>query len=503
MHKLSWLNDPQKTLRPQFTRLVKEELFPKFKMRWGEEAILVSIDQKGRIAHTNAMHMILTWAPHYIQENTIGVQRLYNITPLVAKEVIEGTSGVNRVVSEIDEMISDFLRDIGGRIYEWAHLVESKIREVQGQSTPYHSDMEKDLWQQETTWSLHLLAPKFQSYQLIRELINDWTIMSQPTMTLSTLSNQSIDESAIREQVLSTDNHDVLELTKCVVELKQCPYYSPPPSVILALPMATYWIATTLINVSAACACVAHFKYGVKIFRVHHQNELQELTALIAKILATFSPELGEHRQQDMAPDQVAYGHRPRKQPPTNSPSTNFLSAGPARYRSTPFAFFLGFCAPVPLCFSAPASRVCFGPMSDRAGPSASRASTRVRQSCACAQFVLWRGSVPLLRPPRFGGVALSPAFLLAPCSLSLLPPWCVSLFPGSCLLPFFYPFLPFVCFTRSVPFALPAFVCAGPTLSPRLLLLRSLPLRWLLVPLLFAFLPPVFSLFPLLPSLA
>nr|GLL47201.1 uncharacterized protein LOC109150526 [Ipomoea trifida] len=437
----SRLNDPQKTLRPQFTRLVKEELFPKFKMRWGEEAILVSIDQKGRIAHPNAMHMILTWAPHYIQENTIGVQRLYNITPLVEKEVIEGTSGVNGVVSEIDEMISDFLRDIGGRINEWAQLVESKIREVQDQSTPYHSDREKDLWQQETTWSLHLLAPKFQSYQLIAELINDWTIISQPTMTLSTQSNQSIDESVIREQVLSTDNHDgrhfntnfilsdvekilrlgmgtteevmveklnqvvelnniyeqlsyhirqvsieivsglnaksanqqhsttigvlrklcwyswedkmvlmlaafsiiygeyilldsrlckgvpklgglakklgsliqnnlaetpssyiqkvvmdclnsVLELTKCVVELKQCPYYSPPPSVILALPMATYWIATTLINVSAACACVAHFK-------VHHQNELEELTALIVKILATFSPELAKKKAEE------------------------------------------------------------------------------------------------------------------------------------------------------------------------------------------------------------
>nr|GLL46653.1 protein SIEVE ELEMENT OCCLUSION B-like [Ipomoea trifida] len=80
--------------------------------------------------------------------------------------------------------------------------------------------------------------------------------------------------------------NSVLELTKCVVELKQCPYYSPPPSILLALPMATYWIAATLINASAACAGDVHFK-------VHHQNELEELTALIAKILATFSPELG------------------------------------------------------------------------------------------------------------------------------------------------------------------------------------------------------------------
>nr|GLL47200.1 protein SIEVE ELEMENT OCCLUSION B-like [Ipomoea trifida] len=81
--------------------------------------------------------------------------------------------------------------------------------------------------------------------------------------------------------------NSVLELTKCVVELKQCPYYSPPPSVILALPMATYCIATTLINVSTACAC------DTQHFKVHHQNELKEKTALIAKILATFSPELG------------------------------------------------------------------------------------------------------------------------------------------------------------------------------------------------------------------
>nr|GMD93567.1 protein SIEVE ELEMENT OCCLUSION B-like [Ipomoea batatas] len=42
------------------------------------------------------------------------------------------------------------------------------------ESTPYHSDREKELWQQETTWSLHLLAPKFRSYQAIGELINVW-----------------------------------------------------------------------------------------------------------------------------------------------------------------------------------------------------------------------------------------------------------------------------------------------------------------------------------------
>nr|GMD93566.1 protein SIEVE ELEMENT OCCLUSION B-like [Ipomoea batatas] len=86
--------------------------------------------------------------------------------------------------------------------------------------------------------------------------------------------------------------NSVLELTKCVVELKQCPYYSPPSPIILALPMATYWIATTLINASAACAGDVHFK-------VHHQNELEELTALITKILATFSPELAKKKTEE------------------------------------------------------------------------------------------------------------------------------------------------------------------------------------------------------------
>ncbi|XP_031093490.1 protein SIEVE ELEMENT OCCLUSION B-like isoform X1 [Ipomoea triloba] len=174
MHELFVLKDPQRRLLPQFTRFVKEELFPNLKMRWGEEAILVSIDRKGRIAHPNVMHMILTWNYGYIEKNTIGVQRLYNITPLVAKEVKEGTSGVNRVVPEIDEMIRDFLHDMHDRINDWAHLVERKIEKVLDESTPYHSDREKDLWQQETTWSLHLPVPKFQSYQAIGKLINVW-----------------------------------------------------------------------------------------------------------------------------------------------------------------------------------------------------------------------------------------------------------------------------------------------------------------------------------------
>nr|GMD97596.1 protein SIEVE ELEMENT OCCLUSION B-like [Ipomoea batatas] len=71
-----------------------------------------------------------------------------------------------------------------------------------------------------------------------------------------------------------------IELTKCVVQLKQWLSYSPPQSLILALPMAAYWIATTVVNcASYAYARDPHFKL---------QNEHREITAL----MATFSAEL-------------------------------------------------------------------------------------------------------------------------------------------------------------------------------------------------------------------
>lgn len=86
MDQLWWLNDPPKRLLPQFIRFVKEELLLEFQMGWGEEPILVSIDQPGRIVHPNVMHMLLTWTPDYIEKNTIGVQRLYNINLLIEKK---------------------------------------------------------------------------------------------------------------------------------------------------------------------------------------------------------------------------------------------------------------------------------------------------------------------------------------------------------------------------------------------------------------------------------
>lgn len=123
-----WLNDAQKRILPQFTRFVKDELF---QMRWGDdEPIIVSLDQRGRIVHSNVMHMILTWSPRHIEQNTIGVKGIHNITPFIQKELKQGTSGVDSVVPQIHLMISELVRDIEDKINTWKSNVEDMIRKA-------------------------------------------------------------------------------------------------------------------------------------------------------------------------------------------------------------------------------------------------------------------------------------------------------------------------------------------------------------------------------------
>ncbi|XP_019156600.1 PREDICTED: protein SIEVE ELEMENT OCCLUSION B-like [Ipomoea nil] len=163
-----WLNDPQEMMRPQFTRFVKEELF---KMRCGEELIIVSLDQRGRIAHSNVIHMMLTWTSDNIEQNTIQVKVVpHNISLIIQNELKQGIYGIEasseswHVGPKIDSITSDLVRNIDSQINAWKMEVKGIIEEVTSQSTPYDSEKEKLLWQQQTAWTLHLLAPQ----------INDW-----------------------------------------------------------------------------------------------------------------------------------------------------------------------------------------------------------------------------------------------------------------------------------------------------------------------------------------
>lgn len=71
--------------------------------------------------------------------------------------------------------------------------------------------------------------------------------------------NGSVPTPSSHKAVMDCIN-SVIQLTRCMVELKQCPSYSPLQSpIILALPMATYWIGTSLVY-SAAYIHGARFK---------------------------------------------------------------------------------------------------------------------------------------------------------------------------------------------------------------------------------------------------
>lgn len=123
-----WLNDPQKRVLPQFSRFVKEKLF---KMGWNEEPIIISVDQRGRIAHSNAMHMILTWNPRYIEKSTVGVKGLLNsIPPLIQKELKQRSSDIISVLPQFDSMISDLVSDIDNKISDWTNDTEDMIQKA-------------------------------------------------------------------------------------------------------------------------------------------------------------------------------------------------------------------------------------------------------------------------------------------------------------------------------------------------------------------------------------
>ncbi|XP_019183908.1 PREDICTED: protein SIEVE ELEMENT OCCLUSION B-like [Ipomoea nil] len=167
-----WLNDPQKMISPQFIRFVKEQLFPYFQIEG--EPIIVSLDQQGRIVHPNIMHMMQIWAYQYIEENTFGVEGIYNITALVENELMTGTSSINRVIPEIKDMVRVLVGDIDHKILAWAEDIEKRIQNLIEQSTPYDNEREKFLWQQEPNYSLDLVVGTYHRNVNHRYVMQNW-----------------------------------------------------------------------------------------------------------------------------------------------------------------------------------------------------------------------------------------------------------------------------------------------------------------------------------------
>nr|GME13218.1 protein SIEVE ELEMENT OCCLUSION B-like [Ipomoea batatas] len=147
------LLDPCKRITPQFIRFVKERCVPSFQS--GGEPIVISLDSRGRLVHTNALHMILTWRGA-LAYDTLMVGSGNNITSLLQKQLTEMTSGVGSVIDDIKEKKCDLVNRIRKTIDDWRLDINKRIKDTDS-SYNYTSKNEEMLWDKET-WNLKLLG---------------------------------------------------------------------------------------------------------------------------------------------------------------------------------------------------------------------------------------------------------------------------------------------------------------------------------------------------------
>nr|GMC91016.1 protein SIEVE ELEMENT OCCLUSION B-like [Ipomoea batatas] len=152
------MDDPRKRIARNFTRFVKENLLPHFQI--GEEPILVSLDQHGRIVHTNMMHMIQTWSDDYIEDSKLRVEARNNIIPFIEKEMKERSQGLDSLIFDIAEQISHLAREVDDKIDGWADQINDRINKLRKHSNMYTSERENALWRKEKDWCLGLVVGK-------------------------------------------------------------------------------------------------------------------------------------------------------------------------------------------------------------------------------------------------------------------------------------------------------------------------------------------------------
>nr|GME15677.1 protein SIEVE ELEMENT OCCLUSION B-like [Ipomoea batatas] len=146
------LLDPCKNVTPQFIRFVKERCVPSFQS--GGEPIVISLDRRGRLVHTNALHMILTWRGDLeLDTRTVGSGN--NIISLLQKELTEMTSSVGSVIDDIEERKGALVNRIRNTIDDWRLDINTRI--------------------QNSTWNLKLLgSDKVQSSTRTDPFFDGW-----------------------------------------------------------------------------------------------------------------------------------------------------------------------------------------------------------------------------------------------------------------------------------------------------------------------------------------
>nr|GMC46724.1 protein SIEVE ELEMENT OCCLUSION B-like [Ipomoea batatas] len=120
------LLDPCKRITPQFIRFVKERCVPSFQS--GGEPIVISLDIHGRLVHTNALHIILTWRGA-LGFDTLTIGSGNNIISLLQKELTEMTLGVDSVIDDIEKRKCDLVNRIRNTIDDWRNGINMRIQD--------------------------------------------------------------------------------------------------------------------------------------------------------------------------------------------------------------------------------------------------------------------------------------------------------------------------------------------------------------------------------------
>nr|GMC84935.1 general transcription factor 3C polypeptide 3-like isoform X1 [Ipomoea batatas] len=156
------MDDPHKRIARNFTRFVKENLLPHFQI--GEEPILVSLDQHGRIVHTNMMHMIQTWSDDYIEGSKLRVEVRNNIIPFIEKEMKERSQGLDSLIFDIDRQISHLAREVDYKIDHWADQINDRLNKlIEKEKCIFLYGGNNIKWVREFTSKVHEVSFKTQS----------------------------------------------------------------------------------------------------------------------------------------------------------------------------------------------------------------------------------------------------------------------------------------------------------------------------------------------------
>ncbi|XP_031125833.1 uncharacterized protein LOC116028308 isoform X2 [Ipomoea triloba] len=143
--------DPQKWIAPEFVRFLKEKCFSTFQV--GSDPIVISLDKRGRLVHSNALHMVFTFGFQLYQRSKT---RLGDIIPSLENELRERTSSADRVIDDIDKQIHNFAREVRKKINYWVDDIEAKMKSS-FRSYDYMLEREQELWIKES-WNLLLLV---------------------------------------------------------------------------------------------------------------------------------------------------------------------------------------------------------------------------------------------------------------------------------------------------------------------------------------------------------